>query len=108
MHAPKGQRVVDNAFSKSPTSLKVRSKHSKEDEEKSITDVLHQEFRLSQRCVEGHDFCEGIRALLVDKDGQPKWQPAHLEEITNEMIEAYFAPLTDRDELFATLHVNKN
>lgn len=102
---PKAKEWLTTLSQKSPTSLKITFESLKRARGKSITDVLHQEFRLSQRCVEGHDFCEGVRALLVDKDAHPKWQPSRLEDVTNEMVESYFAPLTDRNELFAGVHI---
>jgi enoyl-CoA hydratase len=46
----------------------------------------------------GHDFYEGIRAVLVDKDHAPAWQPARLDDVSDEAIEAMFAPL-DTGEL---------
>ena len=49
--------------------------------------------RLTCHFLQGHDFLEGIRALIIDKDQAPKWQPASLEAVKN--IEAYFSPLPD-------------
>jgi 3-hydroxyisobutyryl-CoA hydrolase len=39
------------------------------------------------------DFCEGIRAVLVDKDQAPKWQPSSLEEVTQEQVQQFFTEL---------------
>ena len=40
-------------------------------------------------------FTTGVRALLIDKDQNPQWKPARLEDCTEEQIEAYFEPFTD-------------
>ena len=59
------------------------------------------EYRLSQACMAGEDFYEGIRALLVDKDKNPTWNPASLAEVDDAEIEAMFAPLGEHDLGFA-------
>ena len=48
----------------------------------------------------GHDFYEGIRAVLVDKDHAPRWKPARLEDVAAADIEAMFAPLEDGELRF--------
>lgn len=45
------------------------------------------------RCMSGPDFREGIRAVLVDKDQNPKFQPARLEDVTSEHVERFFQNL---------------
>jgi enoyl-CoA hydratase len=45
------------------------------------------------RCMLHGDFQEGIRAVLVDKDNQPKWAPATLAEVPSELIDSYFESL---------------
>ena len=55
---------------------------------------------MSQAFMAGEDFYEGIRALLVDKDRQPKWSPAELAEVTPALVEAHFRPLGARDLTF--------
>ena len=47
-----------------------------------------------------HDFYEGVRAALVDKDQKPRWQPASLAEIDDQAAEAYFASLGERELQF--------
>lgn len=51
------------------------------------------EWRLATRFVVDHDFYEGVRALLVDRDMKPRWSPARLEFVTPALINAYFAPM---------------
>ncbi|MBX7433535.1 enoyl-CoA hydratase/isomerase family protein [Mycobacterium sp. Y57] len=58
----------------------------------TLEDVLRQEYRTSCASVRSHDFVEGIRAQLVDKDRNPQWSPASLAAVTEADVEAYFAP----------------
>jgi len=44
-----------------------------------------------------HDFYEGVRAVIVDKDNAPNWQPAEFSAVTDEDVAAYFEPLGDQD-----------
>ncbi|CAB9500826.1 hydroxyisobutyryl-CoA hydrolase, mitochondrial [Seminavis robusta] len=80
----------------SPTSLKITLEGLKRGAAaSSLGEDLQMEFRLSQACTrrKDTDFMEGVRALLVDKDKNPKWNPSTLEEVTEEMVESYFGPV---------------
>lgn len=58
------------------------------------------EYRVVSRVIHDHDFYEGVRAALIEKDKMPKWKPSQLETITDESINSYFAPFGNpRDEL---------
>lgn len=59
----------------------------------TLEDTLVQEFRVSCASARSHDFVEGIRAQLVDKDRNPHWSPAALAEVTPADVENYFAPI---------------
>jgi enoyl-CoA hydratase len=61
----------------------------------TLEDVLAQDYRVSSTSLRSHDFVEGIRAQLVDKDRNPKWSPASLAEVSAADVEAYFAPVDD-------------
>lgn len=84
---------------KSPTSMKVTFKQIQSSVEKSLPFCLKMEYRMVSRFMAGHDFFEGVRALIVDKDKSPKWSPDTLEAVTEEMVNAYFLPLDRELEL---------
>lgn len=65
----------------------------------TLEDVLHQEFRTSCAALRSHDLVEGIRALLIDKDKNPQWQPGSLSAVTTADVEAYFVS-ADPDIIF--------
>ena len=56
------------------------------------------EYRIGSRVVNRHDFLEGVRAVIVDKDNAPKWSPAQVEGVTDPMLDAIFAPLPTGEE----------
>ena len=83
---------------RSPLSLKVTHRHIHQVRGLDLRAVLINDYRLACRFLEGHDFYEGVRAFLIDRDQAPNWQPGRLEDVTAAMVEAYFAPL-GADEL---------
>uniref|UniRef100_A0A2K5ICK8 3-hydroxyisobutyryl-CoA hydrolase n=1 Tax=Colobus angolensis palliatus TaxID=336983 RepID=A0A2K5ICK8_COLAP len=64
---------------------------------KTLQEVLTMEYRLSQACMGGHDFYEGLRAVLTDKDQSPKWKPADLKQVTDEDLNNHFKSLGSND-----------
>ena len=84
----------------SPLSLLVTAEEMRRGAEMSFDDCMTMEYRLSQAFMAGHDFHEGIRALLIDKDKAPKWQHASIGEVTKAEVDAYFQPLGDQDLTF--------
>ncbi len=59
---------------------------------------MRMEYRMVNRIVAGHDFYEGVRAVIIDKDNAPKWQPADPAGVSDADVAAYFVPLV-KDEL---------
>ena len=66
----------------------------------TLAEVLKQEYRVSLRSLREGDFIEGIRAQIIDKDRNPQWQPATLEEVDRNVVESYFAPLGEEELSF--------
>ncbi|HXC89589.1 MAG TPA: enoyl-CoA hydratase/isomerase family protein [Stellaceae bacterium] len=87
-------------LTKSPTSLKVTLRQLTVGRDYDLEQALALEYRLTQHFMAAHDFYEGVRAALIDKDQSPHWQPAALAEIDDAMVEAYFAPLGERELRF--------
>jgi enoyl-CoA hydratase len=82
---------------KSPTSLKLTLAALRRGRGLEFEDVMRLEYRICSRIIAGHDFYEGIRAQVIDKDRNPSWQPALLDLVSAEAIEAYFAPLGEHE-----------
>jgi enoyl-CoA hydratase len=87
-------------LTKSPTSLKLTLRQLTIGRDYDLEAALTLEYRMTQHVMAGHDFYEGVRAALIDKDQAPRWQPARLAEVSDDMIDAYFAPIGDRELRF--------
>lgn len=77
-------------LTKSPLSICVTFEQLQRCKDLPFDAVMQEEFRLSRSFVKEHDFFEGIRAAIIDKDRRPRWQPALIEQVTSSMIEVYF------------------
>lgn len=73
----------------SPTSAALGLELQRRAKHMSLTEVFELELKASVGCCAHPDFAEGVRALLIDKDKSPKWQPASLADVTPEWIEAH-------------------
>jgi enoyl-CoA hydratase len=78
---------------RSPTSLKLALAQMRAGAKLSFHACMQTEFRIVSRVINGHDFYEGVRAVIVDKDNAPRWRPATLAEVSDTEIERHFAPL---------------
>ena len=84
--------------SKSPLSCKVSLRLLAEGATRSsFAEEMRAEYALAGRIVRTHDFREGVRALLVDKDNSPQWDPPAPEQVDDEMLDVLFAPLPERE-----------
>jgi enoyl-CoA hydratase len=65
---------------------------------KNFADHMALEYRIGARVVQRPDFLEGVRAVIVDKDNAPKWNPPTLEGVSEAMLDSIFAPLPSAEE----------
>ncbi|KAE8038639.1 hypothetical protein FH972_011127 [Carpinus fangiana] len=82
----------------SPLSLKVSLKSIREGRFQSLDQCLIREYRMSLQGISNlisRDFREGVRARMVDRDLAPKWDPPSLEQVSEDMVEHYFSPLSE-------------
>lgn len=86
-----------------PLSLKISLKSIQKARFETLEECLKREYRMSMRMISrqiSNDFCEGVRTRLVEKSFAPKWDPPCLEQVTEEMVNAYFERISvDEPEL---------
>ncbi|MCA1297226.1 enoyl-CoA hydratase/isomerase family protein [Stappia indica] len=83
--------LADTIRSKSPTSLEIAFRQVRRGADLDFEDCMRMEYRIVSRILEGKDFYEGVRAVLVDKDNTPHWTPANLEDVREADVEAHFS-----------------
>src|SRR5271170_293271 len=85
----------------SPTSLKVTLRNIRAALSfKKVEQSFQQDYRIALACIADHDFIEGIRAQIVDKDRNPLWHPDRLEEVTADIVDRHFKPVGDLELIF--------
>ena len=89
--------VLKNLRRNSPTSLSIAFRQIRTGAELSMEECMAMEFRIVSRMLVGHDFYEGIRAAVIDKDRNPQWKPVSLDAINPADIDGYFAPLGEKE-----------
>ena len=77
-----GAATATTIRTRSPTSVKLRWRKCGAARTMTFEECMRTEFRIVSRIVYGEDFYEGVRAVIVDKDNAPRWQPATLAEVS--------------------------
>ena len=95
------EQVLDSLLRKCPRSLKVTLRQLTQGRTLDFESCMIMELRIASRFMKEGDFYEGVRAMLVDKDFRPSWQPLTLKEIGDEEVEKFFQPLSDGDLTFS-------
>jgi enoyl-CoA hydratase len=81
---------------KSPTSMAIALEQMRRGGVMGFAQVMAMEYDIVCRIAEAPDFYEGVRAVIIDKDHNPRWKPAVIEDVDAATIARYFAPLADR------------
>jgi enoyl-CoA hydratase/carnithine racemase len=91
-HAPWARDTLEALSRSSPTMLEVTLEQLRRGATLSLADCFRMELGMVYHCFEHGDVFEGVRALLVDKDNAPRWNPATLAEVGRDRVEAFFRP----------------
>lgn len=87
-----GQETADIINTRSPVSVKLALAYLRRMRFRPFNMVMEHDYRIAQHILKGHDFYEGVRAMVVDKDRKPKWNPARLEQVSEGAVNAHFTP----------------
>jgi len=85
-----GTETAELLRARSPTSLRLVHRQLREGATRDLVGCLEMELGIAAKILKGHDFYEGVRAALVDKDQTPHWRPATVEEVDAEEINHFF------------------
>lgn len=98
---PEAAEAAGTLRKKSPTMVHVALRAIRAAREMTLEDALSQEYTIAMHALRSHDFREGIRAQLIDKDRTPSWQPASLEAVSEQLVDHYFTPVPAKELSFS-------
>ena len=93
-------KILSIIGTKSPTSLKVALRSLQLGKKNSFEDCMKMEFRMVNKVMNDHDFYEGVRALIIDKDNKPSWSPKSIEDVEDGFVDEFFHSLTENELKF--------
>jgi len=90
-HAEAARAAFYTMRKASPTSLKVALRNIRSATAfKKVEESFQQDYRIALACIAGHDFLEGIRATIIDKDRNSRWRPDKIEAVTPDIVDRHF------------------
>jgi enoyl-CoA hydratase len=93
------RRELAGLRTKSPQTCKVALRLLRESLRRTdFADEMRAEYGLAAHICQRHDFAEGVRALLIDRDNAPRWNPATPEDVTDHLLDTIFAPLAEDEQ----------
>ncbi len=94
-HSDWGREIKSVMDKNSPTSMALTMESFRRAAGKNLRDALTTDLLLSQQCLRRDEFYEGVRAAVVDKDRNPRWDPSRISAVDPALIAAYFNPLPE-------------
>lgn len=94
------RKILSIIGTKSPTSLKVALRSLQLGRKNSFEDCMKMEFRMVNKVMNDHDFYEGVRALIIDKDNKPSWSPKSIEDVDDGFVDEFFHSLSENELKF--------
>ncbi len=94
------QKTAATIRAKSPMSVEIAFRQLRAGIALGFQDCMRLEFRIVSRIMTDHDFYEGVRAVIVDKDNRPQWRPDTLEALDRQAVDAHFEPPSGGDLSF--------
>lgn len=95
--APWADRTAAAIRAKSPTSLRITLRQLRAAKALEFDDCIRLDWRIAREILNGHDFYEGVRAALVDKDGAPRWRPDTIKAVDARAVDGHFVMPADGD-----------
>ena len=92
-----GRKTASILATKSPTSMKITFRQIREGAKLDFEDCMAIEYRMVNRIFTAPDFFEGTRAVIVDKDNSPSWQPTSLANVSEALVDEFFADLGNEE-----------
>ena len=86
------RKTAEALARRSPTMLKVTLEQLRRGERMTLAECFEMEYTMVQAAFAQGDFIEGIRALIIEKDNRPRWNPADLREVGRDAVERFFQP----------------
>jgi hypothetical protein len=85
-------KTLETLSKRSPTMLEVTLEQLRRGASLTLAECFRMELNMIHACFDQGDFIEGIRALIVEKDNQPRWRPQRVEEVERPAVDAFFQP----------------
>jgi enoyl-CoA hydratase len=93
------RQTLETMATKSPTSMRIAFRQIRRGKSLSFNECMRMEYRIANGCIRGHDFYEGVRAVVIDKDQAPAWRPARLEDVGDSDVDSYFDAVPEGGDL---------